>query len=112
MKIRNGFVSNSSSSSFVIRGIRASRRELESLLGEDFENILYKHKLTMKYEEYGDRDEVVVGVRNLGYLEDGSILELTDKTIKEKDAEVSECLKNAGIAFEDLSTFISYSSNG
>ena len=122
MKFRVGFVSNSSSSSFILRGIRISEAELESLwnlktidangkevvldswikardFGLDIES-------TRDYFDGEETGEVVVGV-DFGGLEDGCVMELDQPD----DEVVKQLLAKSGIIAEKLSTFAQYVSN-
>ena len=122
MKFRVGFVSNSSSSSFILRGIRISEAELESLwnlktidangkevvldswikardFGLDIES-------TRDYFDGEETGEVVVGV-DFGGLEDGMVVELDQPD----DEVVKQLLAKSGIIAEKLSTFAQYVSN-
>ena len=130
MKKRIGFVSNSSSSSFIIRGVKASMKDVVEALGmSKIEEIM--HKLNeddidydlydMVYTElekfdltiegtgnyFGSRtfDEVLIG-ESLGYLEDGEAVELP----KYNDKKIREKLTKAGLK-GDLKTFIEMVSN-
>jgi len=104
MKIRNGFVSNSSSSSFVIRGIKITVEELVKVLNipiEEFDNIEDEYdkyefisnkidddfRIEVNGNYFGEKDynTLIVG-DSLGGLEDGEVTEFKDRTPEEDDA--------------------------
>jgi len=104
MKIRNGFVSNSSSSSFVVRGIKLTIYDLAKCLNiknEEFEEIeddydkfeFFSNKLDDEFRieadgnYFGEKDynTLIVG-DSLGGLEDGEVTEFKDRTTEEDDA--------------------------
>ena len=116
MKIRNGFVSNSSSSSFVIRGVTV---KLETL-GVESEDELYKlisqKRSKIKYESnryyFGGEQtgEIILGYDVLN-PDDGTVSEISDSKLVEKDALIKEELAKFGIEVKELSTFFQYVSN-
>lgn len=74
MKIRNGFVSNSSSSSFLVIGLHIEDEDLYSLL----ENKYYQH-----LEFYGgDEEGYVVGVYPQEFLEKAPLGEACDNVLE------------------------------
>ena len=97
MKIRNGFVSNSSSSSFIIRGMKLSKDEIieklnvsdeaKNMSEYDFPYFIQK-KFNFSVEPDGnyfggqDYNNFIVG-KSIGYLEDGEAVELPDRTDEE-----------------------------
>jgi hypothetical protein len=121
MKIRNGFVSNSSSSSFVIRGIKITEEELQKI-GIPMKNkddiwgirnylqTTYGIKMSVETTRYyfgGDpTGEFIIG-KEIGELGDGVVSEIPDCN----DGDIIEDLKKAGILVNKLSTFIQYVSN-
>jgi hypothetical protein len=115
MKIRTGFVSNSSSQSFLVRGIRVKKDIAAKAFGVDsFEKIPYKPnglviEDTRDYFDGAETDDCIVGI-DMGDLEDGVVLEIPNTN----DDEVVKKLTAAGIPVfsnNDLSTFVQYISN-
>ena len=140
MKLHVGFISNSSSSSFVVRGIKVSRDELIKVLGLDID----KKKLEEEYDGnlfYAIIEEAYLKEKKLGIdietmvtgpveeeLEDDdplkkffivgkSLGEMDDGVVydlgetKIDDKEVIQLLEKAGFKVEKLSTFVRYLSN-
>ena len=124
MKIRQGFVSNSSSSSFVVRGTKVSKkemmkifdieqnddldsRELTEVIWGAFHNSEFKKALSiMEAEDNYDNvgDDLIIG-KNILYLEEGiaeKIPEINDTPIKEKIEE----LLNREVKLETYVQFI------
>jgi hypothetical protein len=132
MKQRLGFVSNSSSSSFVIRGVKTSEGEIVENVKKaglkvydrfsdipEEERGLYMYEgvsenLDIQSTRYffgGDEtDECVVG-KSLSTFDDGEVVELPEGD--QIDAEVVEELKTLGINVKpsELRTYIQYISN-
>lgn len=130
MKIRNGFVSNSSSSSFIIRGAEYTTKELieflniesevqeyleEDDLYEVMETIESKLPSGLKVKPTGnifdsyDYDNLLVG-KDYGYLEDGGVVELDEHTT-ESDKEITDQLESVGIKSKKLRTYVQMISN-
>lgn len=89
MKIRNGFVSNSSSSSFCIFGLSFPTGELNSI-EENFEDNIWNLTYDVNLECYNGLDkyydEICIGIDMTSLPR--------DKTLDEIEVEVQEKLKN------------------
>ena len=124
MKSRTGFVSNSSSSSFLLRGIKISEEELNKLLGTDIEDegeaywefgeVLHKKGVDLdtnetRYYFGGDpTHEILIG-ESLEDPDDGCVIEIKDNP--EIDEKIRNELAKIGIKEPTLSTFFQYISN-
>lgn len=131
MKTRNGFVSNSSSSSFIIRGIKITKDDLKNILSieEDEDGYMKtwdkQRELSQKSNEFDvniestrdyfdgeETDEFVIGDRYTS-LEDGCVTEIETY---EKDEELISFLSELGFGTveelkEKLKTYAQYISN-
>ena len=126
MKARNGFVSNSSSSSFIVRGIKINEKNLSESLGIDLVKIKEDGKNLMD-TLYGalknsklrvEDDRYYFGGKNTGNFilgfetdsDDGNVTEIKDDP--ERDKEIIQALDKIGVRNVDrLSTFFQYVSN-
>jgi len=106
MKIRNGFVSNSSSSSFVVYGVKITDDEETKI--NNFEG------LTIEDDRYffdGEQDGYIIGLSG-GGLSDGEVCKLKNFTEEDK-VKLIEKLKLNGIErkIEDIHYYVQYISN-
>ena len=92
MKIRNGFVSNSSSSSFVCIGARMSEKQLKELGWCDEDGITENvpEGFEVLYTEYGDGD--IVGIVLASGEDSLDNVELTEYEISKTMAKVEKVL--------------------
>ena len=119
MKVRNGFVSNSSSSSFVVRGVKISKQKLAEALGleelDDTYDIFKKPLITRNAGNYftSDKDAYLIVGKKLMELDDGEVVAIKEYT-EAQDIELKQLIDAAthgNIQLEDIKTYIQYVSN-
>jgi len=116
MKIRNGFVSNSSSSSFIINGVKITNEEAENINNKfswrDLYDMNIKLEQNRNYFCGEDPDGYIIGVSDQG-LDDGNVLELKLLTEERKQEIVNKITEdlNMQIDVENMKTYIQYISN-
>jgi len=124
MKVRIGFVSNSSSQAFVIRGIKVELGILARALGisgdcDDLEDAVYKRVkkplevystrffFDMSHDGLNDPNLHMVVGKSLGDLEDGVVTRISEPN----DEEVKRLLEKIGLRPNTIATYIQYISN-
>jgi hypothetical protein len=128
MKVRNGFVSNSSSQSFLIRGVLLKYETIGVALGinmeqEDMGDAEYTVRKALKNKSInlttrsnrfyfgGEKTKEMILGMDMDSLDDGVVREITDKEITANDVKIKEELAKINVKPESLSTFIQYISN-
>lgn len=124
MKIRIGFVSNSSSQAFVVRGIKTKLGILKQLLEvpddcadpeweiyKKIEKPLEAHSAEFFFTtdcsyKYNPNREMIVGAP-LGNLEDGVVTKIAEPD----DEEIRRLLEEVGLEPVNIGTYIQYISN-
>jgi len=112
MKIRSGFVSNSSSSSFIVHGVKIKIEEFENLKNKDLVRglglVIQEDK---NYFSDSMSENYIVGKCG-GWLEDGEVKKLQWLTENEK-TELIEKFDKIGIVINSnqIETYIQYVSN-
>jgi hypothetical protein len=120
MKIRTGFVSNSSSSSFVIRGAKYSVETVRLALDIETEDIfddLWRRKDLKPLTFEGDRfffssdsnENVIIGMESVR-LDDGMVTELPEPD-ENTDNEIKNKLIELGLPSKELRTYVQFVSN-
>jgi hypothetical protein len=128
MKIRNGFVSNSSSSSFVLRGAKFNVSEILEALNMSKDELVEfdddKYEIFEFFQDqlkdfcveptgnfFGeqDYDNLLVG-DSIGHLPDGSVTELKEYT-KEENDDLIKRLEEFGFKTPKISTYAQMVSN-
>lgn len=103
MKIRSGFISNSSSSSFVIIGVKVNEKDIVGDSGEDLWEFMEDKNYDYVNFDY-DGDEYVVGVRLARQDSDEVFMEEKEWDVNEVNSKVDAIKKDLGL--EDLPTKI------
>jgi hypothetical protein len=125
MKVRSGFVSNSSSSSFIMRAVKfekdelikalnLSEEELENEDGYEFLELIsdkvsdFNLRVNSTGNYFGDvnYNTLIIG-KNIGELPDGEVVEIGDS---QEDEEILENLNKAGLT-GTLKTYVQMVSN-
>jgi hypothetical protein len=98
MKIRSGFVSNSSTSSFVILGVKMKKT------GDEMEELTRKHKDL--YAEFDDNNnEFIVGYKVARWSDDSVPAEV-NKPILELSERAEKALAPLGIKADQIRLFV------
>jgi len=121
MKKRQGFVSNSSSSSFLLRGVKFKESDLNEILGTEIKDDAWEFGEVLKtkgvkldtesncfYFDGEPTGEVLVG-KSLPSPEDGEVAEISDGS--EMDEKIIKELAKIGITDIKFGTFFQYVSN-
>ena len=106
MKIRGGFVSNSSTSCFIIRGAIFKKSALEKIMKKlsndeecELSEFFEEYELDYQEDEYENSDEVVLGTCE-GSVDNGEVSEIeTDpKKFEVLDNHIKEAFNKLGIS--------------
>jgi len=115
MKIRNGFVSNSSSSSFIVHGVKLSLDESSKLFtDDDYWRFSRNNNLCIEQDRFyfdGELEGYIVGVGG-GSFEDGEVTKIKNLTDEDKEKIVDK-LKSVGIekTVDDVDIYVQFISN-
>ena len=104
MKIRNGFVSNSSSSSFVMVGISSSESDRTKEIVEKIKEI--KHKVLKDYkiyEQYHSEEFYIWGIDLVGAAMTMTIPQMQTFLVESLKKEGIETLESDFLVYEDCS---------
>ena len=115
MKIRSGFVSNSSSSSFIINGVKVTNKVYEDKLEKIEWEEMRKLGLGIEPDRYyfsdDEADGYIVGLADKE-PDDGAVTEITPLTEELKEKIVDQ-MSDIGIEInvDDVKTYVQFISN-
>ena len=107
MKVRTGFVSNSSSSSFIIQGYMIDSKQIPAEISKDFYSITHSVK---GMDSKVDGDDYYIGKILMDGVEEESVQQLDVKPIKNIKPIIEKFLKDNKIEINE-SNFGIYAGN-